>query len=437
MTKKNIMPAVVLGAICLVVAALLAVVNMLTAPIIAANAEAKIQASLMEVMDGATGFDEITVSGAPSTVTRVYAEKEGRGYVIILETSTSYTGGENMTVSVGISAEGKITGAKVTAYSESKDMGKESYPRSFVGLNQSEAASVDTVSGVTYSSAAFKAVINDAFLAVKAAEISKADPDERTAAALLGVESATEITDSVTLTEPLMRVWYAAGRGFAVLSATKNDYDPTVTDTEVFTAVGLDGKVIDIHIKTWVHGEGTTFTPEFEDSFAGLDGEGVDGVDVITGSTGTSNKVKNSVKAALELVNNGIYEMISSALFGTGALTEVEGLTLTDPVKRVWLCAGGYLVYTSTKHDYDPTLTDTELLVMVEDSGKIKGIHIMTWVHGEGTTYNPEFEAAFGGLGADGVDGVDTITGSTGTSNKVKNSVKAALAAIEEVKGGE
>ena len=52
MTKKNIMPIVVLTAICVVVAALLGVVNMLTAPIIAEAESQKVYDSFRNVLDG-------------------------------------------------------------------------------------------------------------------------------------------------------------------------------------------------------------------------------------------------------------------------------------------------------------------------------------------------------------------------------------------------
>ena len=435
MTKKNIMPVAVLTAICVIVAALLAVVNLITAPIIAANAERKLQESLIAVMEGAEGFTEVELSGLPSTVKRVYEEKTGRGYVIALEAVSQYTGSEKMAITVGISREGKITGVKITAYSESKDMGRESYPSRFVGLNEAESDAVDTVSGVTYSSAAFKAAIADAFRAVEIAEGAHREDDPYTKAAkeLIGTDSLVELGASA-LTAPVTRFWYADGAGFVVLTSTKHDYSPTLTDTEVLTAIGNDGKIIDVKILTWIHGEGTSFTPEFEDAFSGKTEDEIDGIDVITGSTGTSNKVKNSVKAAIDAVKNlDLVRIMPLAEALVGGKVTLCPANTENPVKLVFAYGADYVVYTSTKHDYSPTLTDTELLVWVGEDERVKEVKIITWVHGEGTSFTPEFEDAFSGKTEGEIDGIDAITGSTGTSNKVKNSVKAAVSALKSI----
>ena len=156
------MPIAVLTAICLVVAALLGGVNLLTKDKIAENALKKEQASLVEVLPGATLFDEIEApEGAPSTVKTVYREKGGLGYVLIMiAEKTDYSSGD-MTISVGIS-NGKITGAKITSYNESKDVGKNTYPSKFVGKGIEDYDAVEIVSGVTYSSRAFKNAVGDA-----------------------------------------------------------------------------------------------------------------------------------------------------------------------------------------------------------------------------------------------------------------------------------
>ena len=71
MTKKNIMPVVVLPAICVVVAALLGGVNMLTAPIIAEAESQKVYDSFRNVLDGV--YEDATVpETAPNSVPAMY-----------------------------------------------------------------------------------------------------------------------------------------------------------------------------------------------------------------------------------------------------------------------------------------------------------------------------------------------------------------------------
>ena len=90
--KENIKSVVVLTAICLVVAALLAVTNFYTAPIIEANKAAAATGSLAEVIPGAAGFEEVELpADAPATVKNLYKETSGLGYVMLLETSSNYS----------------------------------------------------------------------------------------------------------------------------------------------------------------------------------------------------------------------------------------------------------------------------------------------------------------------------------------------------------
>ena len=56
MKKTNIMPTVVLGSICLVVALLLSFVNMVTGPIIKAAQDSAANAALLEVLPEGTNF---------------------------------------------------------------------------------------------------------------------------------------------------------------------------------------------------------------------------------------------------------------------------------------------------------------------------------------------------------------------------------------------
>ena len=159
--KENVKSVVVLTAICLVVAALLAVTNFYTAPVIEANKAAAATGSLAEVIPGATGFEEVELpADAPATVKNLYKETSGLGYVMLLETSSNYSASP-MAITVGFGADSKISGILLTNYQESKDFGAD-YPATYIGQD-SALGGVDTVAGITYSSKAFKDAITDAF----------------------------------------------------------------------------------------------------------------------------------------------------------------------------------------------------------------------------------------------------------------------------------
>ena len=163
MKKDSIKSIVVLGSICLVVAVLLAAVNYVTAPIIEAAAGAAASESLLVVLPDATGFEEVEKpEGAADTITGIHRDKGGSGYAVTLSTSSSYSQSP-MTFTVGFGADGKIVAVEMTNYAETKNFGD--YPQSYVGKD-SALTDVDLAAGVTYSSSAFKAAIEDAFAAL-------------------------------------------------------------------------------------------------------------------------------------------------------------------------------------------------------------------------------------------------------------------------------
>ncbi len=160
--KENVKSVVVLTAICLVVAALLAVTNFYTAPVIEANKANSANESLTIVMPDATGFEELELpADAPATVQHIYKETSGLGYVAILSTTSQYSSGE-MGITMAVGADGKISGMALTSYMESKDFGQDTYPQTYIGQD-SALGGVDTVAGVTYSSTAFKDAVTDCF----------------------------------------------------------------------------------------------------------------------------------------------------------------------------------------------------------------------------------------------------------------------------------
>lgn len=159
--KLNVKSVVVLTSICVVVSALLSVTNFFTAPVIEENKAAAASASLTVVMPDAAGFEEIELpADAPATVLNLYKETSGLGYVALLATTSQYSSGD-MGITVAIGADGCISGVTLTSYFESKDFGSD-YPQTYVGAD-SALNGIDTVSGVTYSSTAFKNAIQDAF----------------------------------------------------------------------------------------------------------------------------------------------------------------------------------------------------------------------------------------------------------------------------------
>lgn len=176
MPKKNsgfAASALVLVLLFAVFALVLTGVNIFTAPIIESNGSAQQFAPLYSVMPDAKDFELIydandsagsDLSDVPETVQAIYREGSGLGYALRLSTCEGYTK-EPIEFTIAIDAEGKISGAELTAYPETKDFGQQSYPQSYIGQD-SALAEVSLVAGVTYSSSAFKNAVSDGFTAL-------------------------------------------------------------------------------------------------------------------------------------------------------------------------------------------------------------------------------------------------------------------------------
>ena len=106
--KKNLLPSIVLGSICLVVAVLLSVVNSFTAPIIKERQEAAANAALLEVLPGGSDFKEIEITADyPSIVTKGWVANGGSVFQMEV---TGYKSG--LVIMCGVDADGKIAGVK-------------------------------------------------------------------------------------------------------------------------------------------------------------------------------------------------------------------------------------------------------------------------------------------------------------------------------------
>jgi electron transport complex protein RnfG len=161
-------PVLVLGAILLVVALLLAGVNMLTSEKIRTDKEAAITKSLEQVMPGIDQEDvteEYDLTG--TTVTAVYRDKGGKGHVVTLSSAKGYTGNAIL-LTIGIDNEGRVTGATITSNPESKGVDQtNAFFESFGGKNPQEIFDAELVAGVTYSSTAVRNAAIDAYKVLK------------------------------------------------------------------------------------------------------------------------------------------------------------------------------------------------------------------------------------------------------------------------------
>lgn len=454
MTKKNIMPVVVLTVICVIVAALLGGVNELTKGKIAENALKKEQASLIEVLPGASSFEEIKITAElnlPSTVKSAYKEASGKGHVLIMATSTSYSS-EDMTISVGVSPEGKVTGVKLTNYKESKDFGKETYPQKYVGATSDTYADVEVVSGVTYSSNAFKTAIGDAISAAsKLSQETSAVLDSpvllssngenelpKTDAQLLALmeemaagATFTESELPVDAPDTLKKLYTISDGGYMVYVVVSGQYVPVATEGLVH--IDANGDIKNIHLLSWIVGHGVE-PGGFANGFVGKDVWHIDDVELVSGATVTAKDFRDAVSEALDIVTDmlgtrdeSFGDLIVEMIPGAKELKQVK---LSDNAPSTLNAlykdssGKGYVAHIIVPGQYVPVAT--EALVYIGERGAVKDILLLKWIVGHGVGPG-DFAEGFIGSHKGTVGDVELVSAATTTSADFRNAVSDTI----------
>ena len=180
--KELISPCVVLTVICVVIVALLAVVNSVTLEIITKNQQAAASESRKVVVPAADTFEQVTLDNeiaSTYSVVDIYKAKNNTGYAITV-TSKGY-GGE-IKFMVGLEPDGKIIAVSVVEQSETPGLGAKIAEDNFTNQYKSKtggdllvvkgAATSDkdivAITGATISSKAATLAVNNACLAFDA-----------------------------------------------------------------------------------------------------------------------------------------------------------------------------------------------------------------------------------------------------------------------------
>ena len=184
MRKKTKSPGIIKTGIILflitgIAALILASVNNITAPMIAANETEKQMTAMTTVLPDAEKFDELTDVVKIDGVFGIYAGKNGDetvGYAVLVE-SMGYGGAISMVV--GVDLDGKITGIDITNQSETPGLGancaKDEFKNQFVGKtseitvakNNAKENQIDAITSATITSKAVTKGVNIAVEAVK------------------------------------------------------------------------------------------------------------------------------------------------------------------------------------------------------------------------------------------------------------------------------
>lgn len=297
MMVKNIKSVGVLVAICAVVALLLALTNQITAPIIKDNEARKAAAALKEVLPDGALFEEMDLKDykgkLPATVTKVYEETAGEGYVIELTTKGF---NPDMVIMCGVTPDGIVRGAKCTKAGETLGYEK-TYGANFKDKDAAGVEAVDTVGGATMTTGTYKQAIKDAIntvLILGGAEVDLRSEEEKAVDKMKEDLGATEEADlsQYALPESVTKA-FVGDKGY-VIYLTVSGYQPGM---EIVCGVGTDNKIVGaVCLKS---NETNGKEKEYGNSFVGKDAAGVDAVDTIAGSTMTTTGYKQAMKDAI------------------------------------------------------------------------------------------------------------------------------------------
>ncbi len=386
MVRDRIMPTVVLTTICVVVALLLAGVNMFTLPIVEKAQAEKANAALLEVLPDGGDFEQIDITGLPSEVTAAYKASNG-GYVFQM-TVTGYKSG--LVIMCGIDDDGRIAGAKYIQSNEtlSAEVGLGD---KFVGYDR-DTISTDIIAGPTAkltTNAYYKAIeaALNAFEIVRGGSVDLRSPEEilqDNCNAAIGSEGVR------------FEKWFA--------------YEALGESTEIYTAE--DGSTVVL----------------VGDTYVGIKSDGS-----LAKESELSAEIKEKATAAY-----GIY---SSA-----ELTEVvkpEGVS--SDVEKIYVSgSGNYLLELRARGygivgDRHASGEFIKLKLVIDKDGRI--MSILTTYQKESpnvgdVVIDPEYYEQYSGKTASDHESVTTVSGATVSTTGYKNAIKAAFEAYEILKGG-
>ncbi|MBR6531310.1 MAG: FMN-binding protein [Clostridia bacterium] len=386
--KNQIKSIFALTIICGVVAVLLAVTNSITAPIIEKNASAAANEALLVVLPDGEDFVSADLSAyeLPATVTEAFTEKNG-GVVVKLTTS-GY--GSDMVIMVGVNADGTVSGS--VCLSSNETLGYEkTYGEGTKGLTVDTIDALDTVSGATKTTAAYKNAVKDAL----------------NSAIILGGGSVDIRDDAQILADNLS----------AALPAGEGNFEKVFV-TEALTDVSAVYKATNGSGYVFVSGE----------NFIATDATGavVSQVDTAVADTMAAN--------ASLIINSEMTEI------------DLSGYEMPKQIAKAYMTATGNYVFELKAAGFgingDAYYNPSGEHILINVSATADGVIIACE-----TTYQSEsdgigsacadeaFYSQFNGRTADNYGDIDAIGGATITTNGYKTAVSKVFEAIKILKG--
>lgn len=344
----------------LVAAVLLAVTHLVTEGPIAAQEKTASDAARIAVLPGAEfGEEPLAISEEDAKtyplVDRVYEGTiDGALAGYVLTASPQGYGGE-IPITLGIGVDGSIQGITVGSLSETSGIGTKVAEEPFLSQYTALAADpdviesdVDTIGGATVSSTAFKQATEqmtgyarDVLGIVPQAGQAPLSADDLARQEQLPGAKAFDLIDPFTLLgdyDTLREVYRAVDGNETVGYIFELAPQGFVGEIKLRLAVSSEGKIAALTVlenpESEEYGQRISREPEFIDSFIGKDAvaEQIEGIDTLSGATGTSNAVKGSVAQAVQFFNTYLANETAQATdTESGATGEAEATATPQP----------------------------------------------------------------------------------------------------------
>ena len=163
---------IVLAVICLIMAALLGLVNSITEDPIKANNEKTVQDSLQIVMP-ADAYEQVAYDGIETNVVAVYKAGD-QGYVVEVNSPNGFGGAIDMMT--GVDNDGNVTGIAIISHAETSGLGSKAtdpeWQAQFAGASgtvtvEKDGGAIVAITGSTITSRAVCDGVNMAFSVVE------------------------------------------------------------------------------------------------------------------------------------------------------------------------------------------------------------------------------------------------------------------------------
>lgn len=390
--KKHLTSILSLTIICAVVAALLAVTNTITAPIIEKNAGAAANEALLVVMPEGGDFTavDMTQYTFPESVLEAYTASNGGG--VFKVTATGY--GPDMIIMCGVDASGTVTGAVCLSSNETLGIEK-TFGETTKGATIDTIEGLATISGATMTTGAYRDAVKDAI----------------NSAAILGGGSVDIRSEEEILADNLAAA-LPAGDKF----------------TEVFICEVLEGISA---VYTADNGAGAVYvagTGE-EAVFVGVDADGAVVSEV-------AEDVKSNVEAAAKIMAESSMEEVDLTKYPDMSSNIDKAYKTASGNYVIELHAAGFGI--NGDHYYNPSGEYIYIKIALTADGTI--INCVTTAQSEtdnigSACANKEFYSQFNGKDETNYKDIDAIGGATITTNGYKTGVGKAIEAVKMMEG--